>query len=52
MPKIKFEKTIRIPPKPPRKQGITASFVMGDKLSKTPKPKSLTPPAKYQAKKK
>ena len=43
MAKGTFEKTIRITAKPPKKQGISASFVEGDKQSKVSKPKSLTP---------
>lgn len=43
MPKALYEKTIRISPKPPKKEGIVPSFVDGAKQSKVTKPKSLTP---------
>lgn len=43
MSKCSYEKSIRISDKPPKKQGVVASFVEGAKQSKTPKPKSLTP---------
>ncbi len=51
MPKALNEKSIRISTKPPQKQGISASFVEGDRQSKVPKPKSLTPKPSYQKKK-
>lgn len=51
MPKAMNEKSIRISPKPAKKQGPQVSFVEGEKQSKTPKPKSLTPKASYQKKK-
>lgn len=51
MAKAQFEKTIRITAKPPKKQGISASFVEGDKQSKVSKPKSLTPKAGMMKKK-
>lgn len=38
-----YEKSIRISPKPPKKQGIEESYVNGAKQSKVSKPKSLTP---------
>lgn len=37
------EKSIRITAKPAKKEGILASYSDGQKQSKTPKPKSLTP---------
>lgn len=37
------EKSIRITEKPSKKIGILPSYSDGQKLSKTPKPKSLTP---------
>lgn len=43
MPKVLNEKTIRITPKPAKKIGIMPSYVEGQKQSKVPKPKSLTP---------
>lgn len=43
MAKAMFEKSIRISPKPTKKQGIEASFTEGSKQSKVTKPKSLTP---------
>ena len=43
MPKAKYEKSIRISPKPEKKVGILASYSDGQKQSKSPKPKSLTP---------
>ncbi len=43
MAKALNEKTIRITAKPAKKVGILASYSDGQKQSKTPKPKSLTP---------
>ena len=43
MPKALYEKTIKITPKPAKKQGAEVSFVQGAKQTKVPKPKSLTP---------
>lgn len=43
MAKAQFEKSIRISPKPPKKQGTQVSFVEGSKESATRKPKSLSP---------
>lgn len=43
MKKALNEKSIRISPKPPAKQGAQVSFVEGAKQSKMSKPKSLTP---------
>ena len=43
MAKAQFEKSIRISAKPPKKAGISASFVEGAKQSKVERPKSLTP---------
>ena len=43
MPKALNEKTIRITPKPAKKIGIMPSYSDGQKQSKVPKPKSLTP---------
>lgn len=45
------EKTIKPKTLPPKKQGVMPSFVEGDRLSKTPKPKSLTPLGKSMKKK-
>ncbi len=42
MAKALYEKSIKIPAKP-AKATIASSYVEGSKLSKTPKPKSLTP---------
>ena len=38
-----YEKSIRISPKPKKKEGYTGSFVEGAKQTSSPKPKSLTP---------
>lgn len=46
------QKTIKITAQPPRKQGISPSFVEGDRQSPVKKPKSLTPAAKMMPKKK
>ena len=43
MPKAKYEKSIRITPKPAKSVGILPSYSDGQKQSKVPKPKSLTP---------
>jgi len=43
MAKAEYEKSIRISAKPAKKVGIIASYSDGQKQSKTPKPKSLTP---------
>ncbi len=43
MPKTKYEKTIKITPKPAKSVGILASYSDGQKQSKVTKPKSLTP---------
>ncbi len=43
MPSEKYEKSIRITAKPPKKVGIMPSYSDGQKQSKVPKPKSLTP---------
>lgn len=43
MPKAKYEKSIRISPKPAKKEGILQSYSDGARESKSPKPKSLTP---------
>lgn len=43
MPKAKYEKGIKIPAKPSKSSGVAVSFVEGKTLSKSPKPKSLTP---------
>lgn len=43
MPKTKYEKSIRISAKPPKKEGIMTSYSDGSKQTKSPKPKSLTP---------
>ena len=43
MAKGEYEKSIRISPKPAKKVGILASYSDGEKQSKSPKPKSLTP---------
>ena len=43
MPKAKYEKSIRISPKPPKSVGIMPSYSDGQKQAKVPKPKSLTP---------
>jgi len=43
MPKTLNEKTIRISPKPPKKEGILPSYSDGEKQSKVKRPKSLTP---------
>lgn len=43
MPRCEYEKSIKIPAKPAKKQGALTSFVEGAKATKTPKPKSLTP---------
>lgn len=51
MPKAMNEKSIRISAKPPKKQGISASFVEGDRQSKVMKPKSLTPKGSSSKKK-
>ena len=42
MATVKYEKSIKIPAKP-AKSSIVSSYVGGSKLSKIPKPKSLTP---------
>ncbi len=52
MPKELYEKSIRITPKPAKKQGIPSSFVEGAKQTKVEKPKSLTPKAPMMKKKK
>lgn len=52
MVKGEYEKSIRISAKPPKKQGISASFVEGEKQSKISKPKSLTPLKNASSKKK
>lgn len=46
------EKSIKTSAKPPKKEGISASFVEGAKQSKTAKPKSLTPLKGSSSKKK
>ncbi len=51
MAKGLYEKSIRISPKPPRKEGIVPSFVEGAKQTKVPKPKSLTPKTQGSKKK-
>lgn len=51
MPKALYEKSIRISPKPPKKQGNQVSFVEGDRQSKVSRPKSLTPKPSYSKKK-
>jgi hypothetical protein len=43
MAKCEYEKSIKVPAKPPKKQGASVSFVEGAKATKSPKPKSLTP---------
>lgn len=43
MAKAKYEKSIRITPKPPKSVGIMPSYSDGQKQSKVSKPKSLTP---------
>ncbi len=43
MAKGEYEKSIRISPKPSKKEGILQSYSDGAKESKSPKPKSLTP---------
>jgi len=43
MAKAKYEKSIRISPKPPKNVGIMPSYSDGQKQSKVSKPKSLTP---------
>ncbi len=43
MAKALYEKSIRITPKPPKKQTPQVSFVEGAKQTKVSKPKSLTP---------
>jgi hypothetical protein len=43
MAKGMHEKSIRISTKPPKKEGIVASFTEGAKQTKSPRPKSLTP---------
>ncbi len=42
MPKAKYEKAIKMPSKP-ASSSKESSYVYGSKLTKTPKPKSLTP---------
>jgi hypothetical protein len=46
------EKSIRITPKPPKSVGILPSYSDGQKQSKVPKPKSLTPLKGSSSKKK
>jgi len=43
MPKARYEKSVKTSVIPPKKQGISPSFVEGDRQSKVSKPKSLTP---------
>ena len=43
MAKGKYEKTLRISPKPSKKEGILASYSDGQRQSKVKNPKSLTP---------
>lgn len=43
MAKALHEKSIRISAKPPKSVGIMPSYSDGQKQSKVPKPKSLTP---------
>lgn len=43
MAKGMYEKSIRITPKPAKNSGILPSYSDGQKQSKVPKPKSLTP---------
>jgi len=46
MPKAKYEKSIRISPKPPKSVGIMPSYSDGQKQKKVPTPKGLTPGTK------
>lgn len=46
MPKAPYEKSLKISPKPKKKEGILASYSDGAKQTKVPKPKSLTPKPK------
>lgn len=52
MAKAMYEKSIRISAKPEKSSGKQVSFVEGAKQSKVSKPKSLTPKAPMQKKKK
>lgn len=52
MVKAKYEKSIRITPKPAKNVGILPSYSDGQKQSKVEKPKSLTPKAPMMKKKK
>jgi hypothetical protein len=49
MPKAKYEKSIRISPKPPKNVGIMPSYSDGQKQKKVPTPKSLTPGTKKKS---
>lgn len=45
-----YEKSIRISPKPSKKESVEDSFVLGARQTKVPKPKSLTPKAPLKKK--
>lgn len=51
MAKVKYEKSIRISPKPAKNVGIEESFVLGEKQTRVSKPKSLTPKPSFSKKK-